>query len=82
MLSRLNVSRWMIWLPLVLSLAACSSPPPLPSPPAVVQAPIRPPLPDELKTPPKPTGGYWSSVIEWRKTWAEALKALQPRSEP
>jgi len=82
MFSGLNAKRWTSLFAAVWLLAACSSPAPLPSAPAVVPPPTRPQLSEELKTQPKPSGSYWSAVMQWRKDWAETLKRLQPKSEP
>jgi hypothetical protein len=68
------------WLLLAaLLLASCSTTPPQPSTPEVVACLRTPPLSDELKTEPKPSGSYLGNVTEWRKAWAQKLKDLQPK---
>lgn len=75
-----NAARLLLLCVMGLLLAACSSTPHASSPPSVAP-PAIPPLSPELKREPLPTGSYWNSVTQWRKTWGETLKTLQPKSE-
>jgi hypothetical protein len=78
-MSRLNAVK-LLMLSLVLSLlAACSSAPLQPSPPAVVKESAIPALSSELSEPPPPSGASWNDVTQWRLDWANVLKTLQPR---
>lgn len=76
MMSLLSTVKRLTLSVLLLLLAACSSAPPLPSPPGVVKEPAIPVLSNELKKEPAPSGAYWSRVTQWRKDWEETLKTL------
>lgn len=80
MLSLKNAARLLLLSAMVMMFAACSSMPPADSPPAI-PAPSIPPLSNELKKEPLPSGSYWANVIKWRQTWDETLKASPPKSE-
>lgn len=69
-------------LSLVLLLAAtgCATTQP-PSPPVAVPEPVIPPLSNELKKSPLPTGAYWSDVMQWRSDWQDTLKSLRDKYE-
>ncbi len=65
---------------LALTVAGCSSPPQKPSAPAVVTGQsVIPRLSPVLKKEPLASGSYWAHVTQWRNTWEETLKSLQPK---
>lgn len=72
------LAAWLLVCLLVTSCAATLQP----SPPLVLEESVIPALSNELKTPPEPTGAYWSRVTEWRKNWETELNTLRGKYGP